>query len=189
MKILIAIFVLILQGFFGTAHANTSAAAGLPASNYSQSGIYSIYDAQFAFNGGGWNAGGFGWQWLQVDLGSVKNISEVSFSTSQLPNGTTNHKVFVSNDSIGNNWTSMNSVASHSGYTSNGSFINMAFAPVLGRYLEIAVHNGPSWTALSNVVVSVSSVPEPETYAMLVTGLGLMGVFLRRRKINLNFSY
>ncbi len=83
----------------------------------------------------------------------------------------------------------MNSVASHSGYTSNGSFINMAFAPVLGRYLEIAVHNGPSWTALSNVVVSVSSVPEPETYALLVTGLGLMGAFLRRRKNKQNFSY
>jgi hypothetical protein len=30
--------------------------------------------------------------------------------------------------------------------------------------------------------VSVSAVPEPEIYAMLLAGLGLMGVMSRRRK-------
>lgn len=32
--------------------------------------------------------------------------------------------------------------------------------------------------------VSVSAVPEPETYAMLLAGLGLMGTIARRRKSN-----
>ena len=30
--------------------------------------------------------------------------------------------------------------------------------------------------------ISVSAVPEPETYAMLLAGLGLVGAFTRRRK-------
>jgi PEP-CTERM motif len=30
--------------------------------------------------------------------------------------------------------------------------------------------------------VTVSPVPEPETYAMLLAGLGLMGAMIRRRK-------
>ncbi|HKX53004.1 MAG TPA: FxDxF family PEP-CTERM protein [Nitrosospira sp.] len=30
--------------------------------------------------------------------------------------------------------------------------------------------------------VTVSPVPEPETYAMLLAGLGLMGMMVRRRK-------
>lgn len=33
------------------------------------------------------------------------------------------------------------------------------------------------------LVRSVSAVPEPETYAMLLAGLGVMGAFARRRKV------
>lgn len=35
---------------------------------------------------------------------------------------------------------------------------------------------------IDNVSMSVTAVPEPETYAMLLAGLGLMGVVARRRK-------
>jgi hypothetical protein len=35
---------------------------------------------------------------------------------------------------------------------------------------------------LDNVSVSVSAVPEPETYAMLLAGLGLVGFISRRRR-------
>jgi hypothetical protein len=34
------------------------------------------------------------------------------------------------------------------------------------------------------LVMSAAPVPEPETYAMLIAGLGLMGTIVRRRKIN-----
>ena len=40
--------------------------------------------------------------------------------------------------------------------------------------------SGYSGAVIDNV--SVSAVPEPETYAMLLAGLGLMGVIARRRK-------
>lgn len=181
MKKSFAISVLLLGGVFGAAHADTSAAAGLSAANYSQSGVYNGANAQSAFNGGGWNAGGFGWQWLQVDLGTVKSISGVSFYTGQLPNGVTSHHVYISNSNIGSNWGSLTAVASHVGYTQNGAFIDLGFAPVSGQYLEIAVNNGPSWTSIGQVEVSTSPIPEPEAYAMLLAGLSLVGAIVRRR--------
>jgi PEP-CTERM motif len=39
-----------------------------------------------------------------------------------------------------------------------------------------------SWNIGSATVSSVSAVPEPETYAMMLAGLGLMGTIARRRK-------
>jgi len=43
---------------------------------------------------------------------------------------------------------------------------------------------GSATTTISNF--SVSAVPEPETYAMLLVGLGLLGFAARRRKGNSN---
>jgi hypothetical protein len=37
---------------------------------------------------------------------------------------------------------------------------------------------------LDNVTVSVNAIPEPETYAMMMAGLGLLGFAVRRRKQN-----
>ena len=41
--------------------------------------------------------------------------------------------------------------------------------------------SAPHW-ALDNVDMQVSAVPEPETYAMMLAGLGLLGFAARRRK-------
>nr|WP_315473358.1 choice-of-anchor C family protein [uncultured Rhodoferax sp.] len=41
--------------------------------------------------------------------------------------------------------------------------------------------SGPAGPALDNI--SVSAVPEPETYALLLAGLGLMGTVARRRQL------
>jgi hypothetical protein len=38
-------------------------------------------------------------------------------------------------------------------------------------------------THAQDQIYMVSSVPEPETYAMMLAGLGLMGTIARRRKI------
>ena len=41
--------------------------------------------------------------------------------------------------------------------------------------------NGP-WTFIDEVRFETSPVPEPEAYAMLLAGLGLLGTMVRRRK-------
>lgn len=48
--------------------------------------------------------------------------------------------------------------------------------------VTMAAAGGASLTATAIDDVSVSPVPEPETYAMLIAGLGLAGAMARRRK-------
>jgi hypothetical protein len=45
---------------------------------------------------------------------------------------------------------------------------------------SFSIYTSP--TAQDYVVASVTPVPEPESYAMLLAGLGLMGAVVRRRK-------
>ena len=86
---------------------------------------------------------------------------------------------------------------------SGGDFTpdNYMFPNVSSPYTQILTATGPGgaspltgWAQLEDTVgineeyrlrlsgVTVSPVPEPETYAMLLAGLGLMGATVRRRK-------
>ncbi len=65
--------------------------------------------------------------------------------------------------------------------TSSGTFANIdisGFNLAAGTWLDTSslYQNG-------SVTISVTAVPEPETYAMLLAGLGLMGAVVRRRKM------
>lgn len=57
-----------------------------------------------------------------------------------------------------------------------------------GIYSVLDINNGaalvgtPDTSGAIARFVSVSAVPEPETYAMMIAGLGVMGFFARRRK-------
>ena len=56
----------------------------------------------------------------------------------------------------------------------------------LGRAGQIALESGPIWVSMpdfkSGVITIASSVPEPQTYAMLLAGLGIIGTIAHRRK-------
>ena len=58
----------------------------------------------------------------------------------------------------------------------------IGFLPDGQYHLDISGQFGPATTTAS-YAVALSAVPEPETYAMLLAGLGLVGFSVRRRKV------
>lgn len=48
--------------------------------------------------------------------------------------------------------------------------------------LKFSSRNDPSFTRLDNISVTAAPVPEPETYAMMMAGLGLLAFMAKRRK-------
>jgi len=72
--------------------------------------------------------------------------------------------------------------------TLNGHTVTATFSPhsnATGGFVAFLGNdvNGSEYDAnVSATVATISNVPEPETYAMLLAGLGLVGVIARRRK-------
>lgn len=164
----------------GTAQAATNVAAGLPSSSYTDSQNWDGHTGETLFNGGSWNAGDSGIQWAQVDLLGTKLVTGISYATDQLPDGLSWQRVYISDTPIGHDWSNLTPAVYFEGYTTANTPIAFSFSGIAGRYVEIVAYNEGSWTALQSAVIT--AVPEPETYAMLLTGLGLMGYVARRRK-------
>jgi hypothetical protein len=163
--------------------ASNSLAAGLPDTSYSQSWYWPGTDqnAKSAFNRGGWNAGDWGRQWIQVDLLHNQSVNEVSFLTVQSPDGSTAYSVFLADTPIGGDWAQFTPLASVSGLTTHLTPIDMSFAMSSGRFLEIVAHGGPSWTAVADVRVLPAPVPEPGSVLLMLAGLGVVAATRARR--------
>jgi hypothetical protein len=162
--------------------AATSVAASLPSSSYSASSTWNGFDAEAVFNGGMWNAGTWGTQWVQVDLGSSVLVSGVSFVTNQVPDGQTWQQLYISNAPIGSQWSLLSPVASLSGFTTNVMPLSFTLAPTVGRYVTLVMNGGPSWTAAANITVTTSAVPEVQTSLLALAGVGVLGFALQRRR-------
>jgi len=65
--------------------------------------------------------------------------------------------------------------------TSTVNYTALAGNPLLGTALTILLTTGGTQVNFDNVRLDVSPVPEPETYALLLAGLGLVGFAVRRR--------
>jgi hypothetical protein len=73
-----------------------------------------------------------------------------------------------------------------------GQFISTATADAWGKetqmYMDMDANGGiygPTGTSLTMLTWGAVMVPEPEAYAMLLAGLGLIGFVARRRRANL----
>ena len=92
--------------------------------------------------------------------------------------------------SLGGGWDSF--TASYGGSNYNiGSGTTFSLAPTVGL-TSYSIHvtgqrslwsNGGLGIEFNGSTVAVTSVPEPETYAMLLAGLGVIGAIARRRKV------
>lgn len=164
-------------------------AADLAASAYSADATGGG-SAQSVFNGGYWNAGGWGSHWVQADMGAVFTLSQVRFAVDALPANGTWQNIYLSDTPIGSVWNSLAPVASRTGYTVKYQQFEVDFAsPASGRYLQVVSNGGASWTALgdeyarSNWVDPAAqggSVPEPASLALSMAALAAL---LWRRRV------
>lgn len=97
-------------------------------------------------------------------------------------------------------WDSNNWATSFSGGTNTSNFLNTGYLEgerqaqfVVGSFVADAasqtITSNPNnrWSLISGLQVrtisAAAAIPEPETYAMFMAGLGLMGFVARRRKV------
>ena len=176
----------------GAAPVISPYASDLAASSYSASSTYASETAQSVFNGGHWNAGSRGVHWVQADLGQTQLLSQVRLTVDVWPWNNTWQRVYLSDIPIGNLYSLLTPVASRSGYTRGGDQFTLAFAPAAGRYLQVLIYGGTSWTALGDGSARVnwtdpaarpaagpSVVPEPGSLALVLAAFGAL-VILRR---------
>jgi hypothetical protein len=81
-------------------------------------------------------------------------------------------------------WTAYDSVNS---VVSTGSFVFNGVHAITGSGIKtLALNNNSgnsSWVfSVASMEYTVTAVPEPETYAMMLAGLGVLGAIARRRK-------
>jgi hypothetical protein len=138
-----------------------------------------------------------GWGWLCapgggncVDLDGSVGQAGVLSNTLSLTAGTTYTATF---DIAGNQRNygddvvdiTFGSSTLSSSFSSNAAWTtySLSFTPSVSGDYALTFHNlgGDNQGAVLDNV-SIQAVPEPETYAMMVAGLGLMGVVARRRK-------
>lgn len=62
------------------------------------------------------------------------------------------------------------------------SFLTFSNLSLIGSDLSITLSRGDRWIFVDEISFNTSAVPEPETYAMFLAGLGLMGAVSRRRR-------
>lgn len=114
---------------------------------------------------------------LETDTPGVTSITQKVFSAGQLDfkfEGNTGLYAY----NVGNNWAPKTSIGLiGTDMTIKGS----TYAYVIGYNDSAGSATLGDWDDFV-IGVNVAPIPEPETYAMLLAGLGLMGFVARRRK-------
>lgn len=74
------------------------------------------------------------------------------------------------------------------GGTNTADHLSLTWGPTAGGHMELNITGITNGTlgGLYSGSISAAPVPEPETYAMLLAGLGLMGAVVRRRSMRKN---
>jgi hypothetical protein len=85
-------------------------------------------------------------------------------------NGTAHFSLTLGNVSLGTNTVGIS------------SYYGFATPPSGQQYVSNQWGNYTTFTTQAMSAVTVAAVPEPETYAMLLAGLGIMGAVARRRR-------
>ena len=100
--------------------------------------------------GGGFSAGGYAPQYVQLELPGTYTICNALMLTNQAPSGATNHQI-----TAGTFLNSTSVVTSFVGSTSSGQWLNATYNPCLTsvRFIRLSSISSPSWIAWSRFYV------------------------------------
>lgn len=142
-----------------------------------------------------WNGGGYA-GWVQLDFGQsyLLDTVEVYGTYSAGAWRTNNYALSVSDN--GSSWTTIAAGNYHfdaaltnaSGGQWGGRHVFADGSEPSGRYLRYTRTGGGDWAYLTEFEVQghlaapAASVPEPETYALMLAGLAFIGGMARRRR-------
>jgi hypothetical protein len=125
---------------------------------------------------------------VNIDMGTTASAVKVASSAASFAGGTG----FGSNIGGNLNYSTAgtlgnSSFASGLGFWRVDALSTGTAAPTYTQYLAggaNAVHAWVNYDAANGLTLTVAAVPEPETFAMLIAGLGLMGALARRRRMS-----
>ena len=170
-------------------------AAGVADVNYkvtdTTSSISTPYVAANVYPIGAWMPNTPASQWLALTTNASDTLPQgiydwkVKFDLSGFDAASASFSGRFSADNTSVAYLNGNVLGTSAGYSSWSNFSTQAGFFVAGvNTLEFVVANqgGPTGLRVEFLDTSVVAVPEPETYAMLLAGLGLMGFLARRRK-------
>ncbi|MCX2862266.1 discoidin domain-containing protein [Paucibacter sp. PLA-PC-4] len=106
-----------------------------------------------------WNSGGYASQWITLNLGSPRRLSELRLNLCQGQNGvSTRHQIFVGNSSVPSTM-----VADVAGATNGGDVLTIRIpegtAP--SQWVRISTLNSPGWVCMGKVRVYEAPVNRP----------------------------
>jgi hypothetical protein len=106
-----------------------------------------------------WNAGKFperAGQWIEADLGAVRQLGSLLLLTCQLPDGPTAHEIWVSTEPIGDDRAKGKLVHTFKRRTQNLEVLRFDFPQRLaGRYVQIRTTQSPSSVAWLEIEMGV----------------------------------
>jgi hypothetical protein len=107
-------------------------------------------------NASRWNSGGYAPAWIEADLSAVRTLDRITLVVNQIPNGETEHEIWVSDEPISNDRTKAKRVHTFRGKTENDQELKFTFpANVTARYVQIRTTESPSWVDWRNIDLQV----------------------------------
>ncbi len=101
-----------------------------------------------------WIASGGPTQWIELDLGAATSVRKLRLKVNQSPDGATTHQL-----SGGTTPGALSPLATLTGTTQHGAWVEATFAPTSVRYVRIKTTSSPSWVAWSEVEVYGAAPP------------------------------
>jgi hypothetical protein len=162
-------------GFFGWSSAWGSGSAAP---------LASVTDGVFVPTGQQWNTGTIYWNgtwggdtsnFVQIDLSAPAIVKSIILQADN------NDMYGIQYRDIGGNWHGLATADVYGGW---GMWTrpDISVSPVVASAFRIASVAGDSYYSVSEFQAIGAPVPEPETYAMMLAGLGLLGFMARRKK-------